>query len=477
MTETTPNPSSENEHELDSQEIKDIWRRFKQFVFELLDIRHGADPKATIEGIKKDIPFKGHTAWILVFSIFIASIGLNTNSAAVVIGAMLISPLMGPILGIGLSVGINDIDTLRRSLLNFGVMVSLSILTAFIYFKVSPFQIASNEILARTEPTVLDVLIAIFGGLAGIMAGSRKEKSNAIPGVAIATALMPPLCTAGFGLATGNYPFFFGALYLFGINTVFIALSTFVVVKYLRFPLAKYATAKKRKRVNRMVALVALIVVIPSVWSFVKIINRTLYENEATVFINDYLKFEGAENVKSKIDSENRRIEVYFVGDNVPDQVISIWKSEIEKRNRLSGSELNIKQGQDKIAELKAEMSKVKEGLIKDLFLQSNQSQIENDKETQITILKNEIKKLKERRESEAIPLTKIAAEAKINYPSIKSMSYAKVITTDLKKTDTIPVFEVFWDTKLRRSDKLKQRAKLKKWLKYKLKLDTLLVK
>ena len=161
MVDSTPpnqdNPQVENNIPDSQEEIKDIWQRLKVFLKELLDIRNGAEPKITIEGIKKDIPFKGHTAWILVFSILIASIGLNTNSAAVVIGAMLISPLMGPILGIGLSIGINDLDTLKRSLVNFGVMVLLSVLTAFIYFKISPFQIPSNEILNRTEPTLLDL--------------------------------------------------------------------------------------------------------------------------------------------------------------------------------------------------------------------------------------------------------------------------------------------------------------------------------
>jgi uncharacterized hydrophobic protein (TIGR00271 family) len=181
----------------------------RSFLFELLDIRHNTDQKATIEAIIADIPFKGHTSWILICSIFIASVGLNANSTAVVIGAMLISPLMGPILGMGMSLAINDIDTLRRSLKNFGVMVVLSVLTAFLFFKFFPLRDESSELLARTAPDIRDVLIAFFGGLALVIARAKKGTiASVIFGVAIATALMPPLCTVGFGLAikTTNMP-------------------------------------------------------------------------------------------------------------------------------------------------------------------------------------------------------------------------------------------------------------------------------
>ena len=471
------NNSEEQEAAIGRQEeIKDIWQRFKEFLKELLDIRYGADPKSTIEGIIKDVPFKGHTAWILVFSIFIASIGLNTNSAAVVIGAMLISPLMGPILGIGLSIGINDIDNLRRSLMNFGVMVLLSVLTAFVYFKISPFQIPSNEIINRTEPTLLDVLIAVFGGLAGIVAGSRKEKSNAIPGVAIATALMPPLCTAGFGLATGNLDFFRGAMYLFGINTVFIALSTFVVVKYLRFPLAKYATAAKRKKVNRIVIAVALIVIVPSVVSFLRILDRTLYEKQAAVFLEENIIYTGAEVIKRSVNLEKKQIEVYLIGENVPKQVISGWQEAIEDDERLKGTKLKVRQGQDKSDELALKLSdRVKEGVLQDLYAQSSQQM--SDKDAKIKLLENEINRLDIEAKKAEIPLGELAAEAKINYTGIEGLSYAKVVRTNFKKMDTIPVFAVTWSKKLRASTKRSQEKKLEKWLKYKLKLDTLIVK
>ncbi|WP_346860462.1 DUF389 domain-containing protein [uncultured Draconibacterium sp.] len=208
----------------------------RRFLRSVLSINDGTDIPATIEGIKRDIGFRGPTAWILIFSIFIASIGLNINSTAVIIGAMLISPLMGPILGIGLSIGTNDFETLVRSLKNLGIAVSIALFTSTLYFIITPLTIEQSELLARTKPTILDVMVALFGGFAGILAGSRKEKTNVIPGVAIATALMPPLCTAGYGLATLKLSYFFGAFYLFFINSVFISLATFLVVRYLKFP-------------------------------------------------------------------------------------------------------------------------------------------------------------------------------------------------------------------------------------------------
>lgn len=459
-----------------AQDIKSIWEHFKSFLTELLNIRIGSDPKSTIEGIKRDIPFKGHTAWILIFSILIASIGLNTNSTAVVIGAMLISPLMGPILGMGLSIGINDIVTLRRSLVNFGVMVFLSIVTAFLYFKISPFQTASSEILARTEPTLLDVLIAVFGGLAGIVAGSRKEKSNAIPGVAIATALMPPLCTAGFGLATGNMLYFIGALYLFFINTIFIALSTFVVVKYLRFPLAKYATAKKRKKVNRIVAVVSILIIAPSIFTFKKIIERSFYEKEAGIFLNRYVVFDGAEEIKRKVDPNTKQIDVYLIGETVPEAIIQDWQKKIQDNESLLGSKLSIRQGQDKISELKSEMSKVKEGLLRDFT-----SQELNDKETEILLLNDKIKHLESeitvyKNKNKPIPLLDLSKEAKINYPNLKSIAFAEVIASDFSKIDTLPVITTKWDNKIRLSQIKKENQKLGEWFKYKLELDTVIV-
>jgi len=238
----------EEKKEAVRKDVQGLFSSIKTFLSELLDFRDDTDRDATIAAIKTDIPFKGATAWILICSIFVASVGLNADSTAVVIGAMLISPLMGPILGVGMSIAINDIDTLRKSLINLATMIVLSLLTAFLFFWLFPLSEDNSELLGRTRPDIRDVLIAFFGGLALIIARTKKGTiASVIFGVAIATALMPPLCTAGYGLAIGNWEYFGGAMYLFTINTIFIALATFLVIKILRFPMLKYANSAKRK--------------------------------------------------------------------------------------------------------------------------------------------------------------------------------------------------------------------------------------
>ena len=193
------------------------------------------DEHEIVKQITSGVSFRGANLWVLIFAIFIASLGLNVNSTAVIIGAMLISPLMGPIIGMGLAMGINDLELMRRAVKNFGVATLISVLTAMVYFLITPLGEAQSELLARTSPTIYDVLIATFGGAAGILALCTKGKGNVIPGVAIATALMPPLCTAGYGLATGHFLYFLGAFYLFFINTVFISLATYVGVRLMHF--------------------------------------------------------------------------------------------------------------------------------------------------------------------------------------------------------------------------------------------------
>jgi len=224
-----------------STNFKTILSEVKFFLkdkFDLIDDKE--NDLITINEIKKNVEFKGTNLWILIFAIIIASVGLNMNSAAIIIGAMLISPLMGPIIGIGLGAGINDFELIKKSLRNLALASSISILTSAIYFWITPLGEASSELLSRTKPTIWDVLIALAGGLAGVIATSRKEKTNAIPGVAIATALMPPLCTSGYGLATGNWAYFLGALYLYFSNCVIISLSTLFIVRLLKYPTAEY---------------------------------------------------------------------------------------------------------------------------------------------------------------------------------------------------------------------------------------------
>ena len=295
MKEDTTNELEQNKEEV-RQDAKGLLKSLKAFFIELLDFRADTDRDATIEAIKNDVPFKGATAWILICSIFVASIGLNANSTAVVIGAMLISPLMGPILGIGMSIAINDIFTLRKSLINFGVMVILSVFTAFMFFWFFPLREESSELLARTQPDIRDVLIAFFGGLALIIARTKKGTiASVIFGVAIATALMPPLCTVGYGLSEaliGNpngLAFAGGAMYLFIINTIFIAIATFLVLKVLRFPMIRYVNSLKRKNTARFASLVALLVMVFPAYTFYKVYKESTFENSAKQFIENEL--------------------------------------------------------------------------------------------------------------------------------------------------------------------------------------------
>lgn len=448
------------------------WSSVKQFLSELFDIREDTDRDATIAAVKKDISFKGHTAWILIFSIFVASIGLNVSSTAVVIGAMLISPLMGPIVGIGLSVAINDVDTLKRSLMNLGVMVFLSVLTAFLYFKLSPLTEETPELIARTYPTILDVLIAIFGGLGLIVAKTKSGTiASVIFGVAIATALMPPLCTVGYGLAVGNASYAGGALYLFSINAVFIALSTFIVSKILRFPLVKFANSKRRKRTSQIATIIAIAVMVPSVWLFIKLLDEQVFENKTKEFVKTIIRYEGAEVVKFTQDYKSKNIDVYLIGRPVPQQKINDWLSKLEKTEKLEQTNLRIYQGTDQSGEISAKLSsEIKSGILEDLYVK-NEQLIQN-KDEKIRFLENQIALLK----VQNIPFEDLSKELKINYETVETFSYSNKITTNFQKTDTVPVINISWKKNISPKVRTAELKKIEAWLKYKLKLDTLIV-
>ncbi len=450
----------------------DTWQSIKKFLKELFDIRSDTDRDATIEAVKKDISFKGHTAWILIFSIFVASIGLNVSSTAVVIGAMLISPLMGPIVGIGLSVAINDVDTLKRSLINLGVMVFLSVLTAFLYFKLSPLTEETPELIARTYPTILDVLIAIFGGLGLIVAKTKSGTiASVIFGVAIATALMPPLCTVGYGLAIGNASYAGGALYLFSINAVFIALSTFIVSKILQFPLVRYANSKRRKRTAQIASLIAIAVMVPSVWLFINLLDQQVFENKTKEFVKTVVNYEGAEVVKLTQDYESKSIDVYLIGRPVPQNKIDQWNQELENTEDLEQTKLRIYQGTDQSGEMAAKLSgEIKAGILEDLYVKNEQ--LIQDKDEKIRFLENEVAILKTRN----VPFKELSEEIKINYESIETFSYSNKITTNFKDTDTLPVINIRWKESVPSETRKADLKKIEAWLKYKMKLDTLQV-
>ena len=445
----------------------------KLFFKELLDIRQGSDRDATVEDVKKDISFKGHNAWILIFSIFVASIGLNVSSAAVIIGAMLISPLMGHIVGVGLSVAINDVETLKRSLVNLGVMVILSVLTAYFYFTISPIKQETPELIARTYPTILDVLVAMFGGLALIVAKTKKGTiASVIMGVAIATALMPPLCTVGYGLAMGNWEYAGGAFYLFSINSVFIALSTFVVAKMLGFPMVKYANSKRRKRTARLATGIAILVMIPSVVLFIKLLEQQVFLTKSEEFVREVIQYEGAEIVKRTQDYKTGYIDVYLIGKRVPEKEIQEWVNELSETPDLRNAVLRVHQGTDQNPEYAAQLtSEVKAGILEDLYVRNQQ--VVEDRDARIRLLEEELTKYR----GAGIPFERLSREARINYKGLEELSYANSITTNFEKIDTLTTFSAKWNKSLSASSQEAERKKLYEWLQVRLSLDTLVVR
>ena len=297
-----------------------------------------ASEEEVVDNIRKGVEFKGTNLWVLIFATFVASLGLNVNSTAVIIGAMLISPLMGPIMGMGLSVGINDFELLKRSLRNFGFMVLASIFTSTLYFFISPLSGAQSELLARTTPTTYDVLIAFFGGLAGIVAQSRKDRtSTVIPGVAIATALMPPLYTAGFGLATLQFKYFIGAFYLFFINTVFIAIATFIVVRFLHYSKKEFVDKNREMRVRRSILLIVLVTIIPSVVIGYRIVKRSLFENDVKRYVNTVFQFPKTKVIEHtgiyRPDNGESYVEIYLIGEPISDEMIENARLQMPQYN------------------------------------------------------------------------------------------------------------------------------------------------
>ncbi len=294
--------------------------------------------------IKRDIVFKGTNLWILVFAIIVASVGLNMNSTAVIIGAMLISPLMGPINGMGYSIATYNFVLFRRAIKNFTFAVLASLAASTVYFAISPVSTAHSELLARTSPTIYDVLIALFGGFAGIVAISSRFKGNVIPGVAIATALMPPLCTAGYGLATGQFMFFFGAIYLFTINTVFIGIASLVVSQLLKFPIRTLVDEQQKKRVNRWITIVILITVIPSIYFGYGLVTQERFIQNANNFVRNVSIYEGNYLLNKEINARNRQIVLVYGGASLTDE----QKEQIKEKAKdfsLDRTELIFRQG------------------------------------------------------------------------------------------------------------------------------------
>ena len=412
----------------------------KNFLKEYLDLRKDKDNElATVDSIRKGVEFKGANLWILIFAIFMASLGLNVNSTAVIIGAMLISPLMGPIMGVGLSVGLNDFELMKRSLKSFLITTLFSVTTATVFFLVSPVAEGQSELLARTSPTIYDVFIALMGGLAGVVALSTKEKGNVIPGVAIATALMPPLCTAGYGLATGNLIYFLGAFYLYFIN----------------FQRKEFVDKNREKKVRKYIVLIAVLTMCPAVYLTVGIIQDTFFESAANRFVNEQLAFENTQVLDKKIHHEGKHheIRVVLIGQEVPEASIAIARSKM-KDYKLDNTKLVVLQGMNNES---LDMSSIRAMVMEDFYKNSEQRLVEQKQ--QISSLE---KNLEQYRKYDELG-KKIIPELKVLYPSVKSVSisHALELTVDSVRIDTVTLAVL----KFGKHPDAREREKITEWL------------
>ncbi len=402
--------------------------------------------ETVIANISANVVFKGTNLWILVFAIFIASLGLNINSTAVIIGAMLISPLMGPIMGLGMGMAINDLALLRKAWTNYLFAAVAGLITSTIYFLLSPINEAHSEILARTAPNIYDVLIAFFGGLAGILAMSSRQKGNVIPGVAIATALMPPLCTAGYGLATLQFSFFFGAFYLFIINTVFIALATLLTARFLKFPFKTLPAKSDEKKAQRIVWAIVVVTVLPSIYFGYDIVQQNKFQQKAKRFIENEGAFPNDYLLKKTVDAKKKTITLTYGGEYIEPQKIETLKSKLPMYD-LSGSTLEIQQGFSYLKD-NGEIDKQSSNL--SLAITEKESQIYNYK-LRLDSIANE-KALAQQ----------VYKELKVQYPAIKScvLQIAMVNTDSTSKPQWVAIIDS------RQKFDSRQKLKIGEWLK-----------
>ncbi len=436
--------------------MKDVLMALSRFIGELFNLHEDkAEENEIVESIRRNVSFRGTNLWTLIFAILIASIGLNMNSTAVIIGAMLISPLMGPIMGIGLAIGMYDFDLLKRGIKNILIAATISIFTSYLYFLITPLHEAKSELLARTTPSVWDIFIAFLGGLAGIVAGTRKEKSNVIPGVAIATALMPPLCTAGYGLASGQWFYFLGAIYLFFINSVFICLATLVIVRYLKFNKVEFPTEARKKFVVRSVWIMLVLTILPSSYLTWRIVQRTIFEENARRFLQNEFSFAQTQVVNRvyKFDHRKPMIEVLLIGQELSDHIIDSLSHRRYLYN-LGFADLIVRQGLD--AKNEIDLAQIKASILEDVYSGSA-----GKKDSLPPVPENA---------SGVYPDLK--AELKSLYPSIRYYSLSDVVVRriDSARLDTVTLFYARFSQR----QPARERVRLSSWLKQRVKADSL---
>ena len=435
-----------------------ILQKFTKVIREIINIDTHIDTDAAERAIRGNIEFRGPNAWILAVAIIIASVGLNINSIPVIIGAMLISPLMGPIFGLGLGLGINDINLMKQAGKNLLIMVSISIVVSLLYFLITPLNLSNpTELLARTRPTIFDVMIALFGGFAGIFEQCRKEKGTVFSGVAIATALMPPLCTAGYGLATGNFSSFLGAIYLFCINCLFITMATYFLVKYFRFKKTEYADQGFGLRTQRITTFLIIIFLIPSVWSAVILVKQNNFEMKATEFVEAHRSIGNSIIYDYQIDHQNGSvIKIFLTGETL---------SEGGRNNLYAyAKEHGINEEQIILKEYITQTSNGTDEAFRGIYERLD-SRIEQYEST-IEQLNSELQTAKK----EELPYMQIANEISASYPDIRDIfiGQGNHIAMDDLKAEPCIIVKVRTDTLMSESS----LEKFKKWLKVRLQAE-----
>jgi len=437
--------------------MRQIYVAIKRFLHDRFSLHDDSgDETEIVASIRRGVEFKGTNLWVLIFAIFIASIGLNVNSTAVIIGAMLISPIMGPIMGIGMGIGINDFGLIRRSSKNLAIAAFISICVSTFYFWVTPLHDAQSELLSRTTPSIWDVFIAFFGGLAGIVAGTRKEKSNVVPGVAIATALMPPLCTAGYGLATGHFYFFLGAIYLFFINSVFICLATYIIVRYLHFHKTEFETPELKKRMTRYIWIAVTVTSLPSIYLAYQIVRKSIFESNAEAFVRNEVVFPNTfvVNKSFKSDDGKKAIDLLLIGDELSANALDSLKYRM-RQYHLDDTKLEVHQGLN--SKQNIDFAAVRASIVSDVLKKREEFDTAGTADG-----KNDENKLNR--------LPEIKSELKALFPQLKEygLSVSLIRKMDTTITDTTLVFVGTFRPRI----SSRETTKLKEYLRSRTKME-----
>ena len=421
------------------------------FLKNLFNLHQGEEKKEkVIEDILSNISFRGAKLWILACAILIASIGLNVNSTAVIIGAMLISPLMGPIVGAGFALATYDFDLLKKTGRSLFIATVVSLIVSFIYFYISPFKDVQSELLARTSPTIYDVLIAFVGGLVGAISLTREDKGNPIPGVAIATALMPPLCTAGFGLATGNISYFLGAFYLYSINCFFIGIATFLIIKYLKYTPKNTGNEALNKRLRVVITTLVILIVTPSLYLAYSLLEEKKFHENVAHYITAEFENSGYTIIYKKIryNTNPKSIELAFLDKKFSDEELKTLQSNLKNFNLLN-TELIVRQKESEIdKEILSEINKNKSSL--------------SSQDVMINQLKEELAQYKYNDPT-------FAKEIQVLFPNIERFYFGKL--TDFSEKDNTSLTTVMLYTPKKETVKGKEISKevdtqkLQQWL------------